>query len=218
MIRSIAALETRMTSAIRANPGMKALAKSALSAVGYDTTDWLRVVMYRECFDFIRSKDPASLDTFEISGGPQWRREFTFKSYTTLQYPDFDICAQALPKTYDLIIADQVFEHLEWPLRAARNVYKMLAPGGYAIIAVPFLVRVHASPLDCSRWTETGLSRLLQEAGFSASLIESRSWGNRSCLIANLAGWRKRGFFGSLKNEPNFPVMTWAYAGKEAAA
>jgi SAM-dependent methyltransferase len=189
--------------------------KNMLARVGFDSTDWLRVVMYRQCFAFIQSIRPETLDTLEISGGPQWRRTFKFRSYTSTEFPEFDICAQVLDRQFDLIIADQVFEHLPWPMRAGRNVYAMLRPGGYFIIATPFLVRVHDVPIDCSRWTQQGLSYLLQECGFLARDIKTYAWGNRKCLKANLFKWRRYGFYRSLANEPNFPVMVWAIAQKQ---
>jgi SAM-dependent methyltransferase len=189
--------------------------KNMLARVGFDSTDWLRVVMYRQCFAFIHSIRPETLDTLEISGGPQWRRTFKFCSYTSTEFPEFDICAQVLDRQFDLIIADQVFEHLPWPMRAGRNVYAMLRPGGYFIIATPFLVRVHDVPIDCSRWTQQGLSYLLQECGFLPRDIKTYAWGNRKCLKANLFKWRRYGFYRSLANEPNFPLMVWAIAQKQ---
>lgn len=199
-------------------PELKDRLRRTLQSFGYETDDWVRVVLYRDAFAFIRQLGPETLDTLEISGGVQWRREFTFNTYRATEYPGFDICAETLPERFDLIIADQVFEHLKWPLRAARNVYAMLRPGGHFIIATPFLLRVHASPIDCNRWTETGLSCLLQEAGFSEDHIETKSWGNRTCVRANFKRWPKAGFLGSLKNEPDFPVMVWAYARKPLSA
>jgi len=207
-----AALARRAVALIRSHPGAKERLGKALRTIGYDTTDWLRVVMYRECFAFIDSLGPEQLDVLEVSGGPQWRRRFTFRSYTATEYPAYDICAEQLPQRFDLIIADQVFEHLPWPYRAGRNALAMLKHGGYLIVTAPFLVRVHQSPIDCCRWTETGLSYLLQECGFAEASIQTGSWGNRACLKANLTHWRKRGFFGSLANEPNFPVAVWAFA------
>jgi SAM-dependent methyltransferase len=189
--------------------------KNMLATVGFDSTDWLRVVMYRQCFAFIQGIRPETLDTLEISGGLQWRRTFKFRSYTSTEFPEFDICAQVLDRQFDLIIADQVFEHLPWPMRAGRNVYAMLRPGGYFIIATPFLVRVHDVPIDCSRWTQQGLSYLLQECGFLARDIKTYAWGNRKCLKANLFKWRRYGFYRSLANESNFPVMVWAIAQKQ---
>lgn len=188
--------------------------RRAIRSTGYDTTDWVRTVMYRKAFDFIAALGPENLDVLEISGGNQWTRSFKFKSYESTEYPGFDICAEAMPRQFDLIIADQVFEHLKWPYRAGRNVRQMLKPGGHLVISTPFLVRVHRVPIDCSRWTEDGLSYLLQECGFEAANIRTESWGNRSCLKGNLTRWRKRGFFGSLKNEADYPIMVWAFAKK----
>ena len=83
-----------------------------------------------------------------------------------------------LDDTFDLIIAEQVFEHLLWPYRAARNVHRMLRPGGSFLITTPFLVKIHPVPNDCSRWTETGMKHLLAEAGgrfTNAGAIRSRT-------------------------------------------
>jgi len=195
---------------------MKERLGRVLHAIGYNTADWMRIVMYQHCFAYIRELGPERLDVLEISAGPQWAREFPFRSYTGTDYPGFDVCSETLPARFDLIIADQVFEHLKWPYRAGRNVLAMLRPGGHFLVAVPFLVRVHTSPIDCSRWTEQGLSYLLQECGFPEAGIATASWGNRACLKANLTSWRKRGLFGSLANEPDFPVMVWAFARKSA--
>jgi SAM-dependent methyltransferase len=203
---------------VLANPASRSRLKRVLTEVGYDTTHWVRVVMYERCFAFIRSLRPETLDALEISAGPQWRREFEFRSYTSTQYPEFDICSQTLDQKFDLIIADQVFEHLPWPYRAGKNVYSMLRPGGHFVIATPFLLKVHKVPLDCSRWTEQGLSYLLQECGFAAADIKTDSWGNRNCVRANFTRWRTRGWFRSLANEPDFPVMVWALAQKSRDA
>jgi len=204
----------KVISFVRSRPNLKSSLQGVLDFLGYETTDWVRVVMYRRCFEFVRSLQPESLEVLEVSAGPHWRRAFSFRSFTGTDYPGYDVCSEVLPHHYDLIIADQVFEHLQWPTRAARNLFEMLKPGGYLILAVPFLLRVHKSPIDCSRWTEQGLSHLLQEAGFTAESIRTDSWGNRACVKANLTSWRKRGFFGSLRNEPDFPVMVWAFAHK----
>jgi hypothetical protein len=199
------------------DPTRREKLREILSAFGFDTTHWIRVVMYQRCFEFIRSLEPESMDVLEIAAGPQWRRKFRFGSYTSADYPDFDICRDILDRKFDLIIADQVFEHLKWPCRAGKNVFKMLRPGGYAIITVPFLVKVHPSPIDCSRWTEQGLSYLLQECGFPDDQITTDSWGNRACLKANLSRWSMYGWYRPLANEPDFPLMVWAFARKPPA-
>jgi hypothetical protein len=191
----------------------RAWLRGLLNLVGFETTDWVRVVMYRECFNFIRNLGPGALDVLEISPGPQWRRQFRFKSYVGTGFPAYDVCQEIVSaNAYDLIIADQVFEHLKWPYRAGKNVHAMLRPGGHFVVTVPFLIRVHDSPIDCSRWTETGLSYFLQECGFEEDEITTGSWGNRACVRGNFVRWKKRGWFRSLRNEPRFPVVVWAFA------
>jgi SAM-dependent methyltransferase len=204
----------RMIALAQSRPALHKRLKQLAHAVGYDVTDWVRVVMYQKCFEFLRTLGPDQLDVLEISAGPLWRQALKFRSYTGTHYPEFDICKDTLPQKFDVIIADQVFEHLKFPARAARNVFMMLKEGGYFVIATPFLLRVHDSPIDCTRWTKDGLFYFLQEAGFPADSIETDSWGNRACLTSNLNDWRKRGFFRSLANEPNFPVMVWGFARK----
>jgi SAM-dependent methyltransferase len=144
----------------------KRLIKKLLDAVRYDYGHWARTVMYRECFKMVRQLDPSRLDVLEVSAGSVWRG-LGFKSFTEANFPAFDLCSMTLPRTFDLIIADQVFEHLLWPYRAGKNARAMLKPGGHVLITTPFLIKVHEVPVDCTRWTELGLKHLLAECGFS---------------------------------------------------
>jgi SAM-dependent methyltransferase len=209
----VAMLADKLISYIGSHPELAQKLRKALPAVGFETADWQRVVMYRRCFEFITQLNPSTLDVMEISAGPQWVREFNFRSFTDMKYPEYDICAQTLDRQFDLIIADQIFEHLKWPYRAGRNVFAMLKPGGHFIVATPFLIRVHRVPIDCSRWTEDGISYLLQECGFPAAEIKTGSWGNRACVKGNFHHWPRAGYR-SLVNEPDFPVVVWAFARK----
>jgi SAM-dependent methyltransferase len=196
--------------------GATRIIKLVLSAVNYDWGHWTRTVMYRECFKLIQQLNPQTLDVLEISAGDKFQR-VPFKSFAEMNYPTYDICKDKLDESFDLIIADQVWEHLLWPYRAARNVYDMLRPGGYFLVTTPFLIRRHDIPHDCSRWTELGMKYFLAECGFPIERIQTWSWGNRDCVKANLNRWARRGWFGSLRNEPNFPVTVWVLACKTGA-
>jgi SAM-dependent methyltransferase len=178
---------------------------------------WLRTVMYRECAKLLAALDPSQLDVLEISPGDrEFGSQFAFKSVSRADYPSFDICRDRLEENrFDLIIADQVFEHLLWPYRAARNVHAMLKPGGHCLITTPFLLRVHNAPVDCSRWTELGIRYLLAECGFPLENITTGSWGNRECVRANFNRWVAQTPLASLHNEPDFPVVVWALARKQ---
>jgi SAM-dependent methyltransferase len=181
---------------------------------------WCRVVMNREIEQFIRALDCSLIDALEISGsGSQGR--YNFRSYQTVQYPDYDICKEPLAREqFDLVIAEQVFEHVLRPDRAATNVYQMLRPGGVFVISAPFLLKIHGHPSDLYRWTEDGMRHLLEIAGFTVLLTSS--WGNLECLFSDMKPglvWTEYNpRLHSLNNEPQFPIVVWAFAKKEASA
>lgn len=157
--------------------------KKFLAYVGYDYRHWTRPVMHEACTRLLTERGMENLDVLEIFSG-EWRT-FPFRSYREMNFPEYDICEDILDNQFNLIIADQVFEHL---LRL---------------------------PYDCTRWTETGIKYFLAESGFPLDKIIAGSWGNRACVKANFNRWARRGWFGSLKNEPDFPVTVWALAQKE---
>ena len=133
----------RVIEPILRNPEHKRKLEKGLRAIGYDPVDWVRTVMYRECYKLIQGLDPGALDVLEISAGERFSEQFRFRSFKATKYPEFDVCSEVLQERFDLIIADQVLEHVKWPYRAVKNVYAMLRPGGHFLVATPFLVRVH---------------------------------------------------------------------------
>ncbi len=176
---------------------------------------WQRKVLNEESLRIIQSLNTKELDVFEISGD-SWQDRIQTKSYLSKMYPEFDICTDKLDQQFDLIICEQVFEHLLWPYRAGRNVYSMLKPGGRFFVSTPFLIPIHEEPTDCSRWTATGLKYLLAECGFELEDIETHSWGNRGCVEANLKRWQiYQSWRHSLDNEKRFPVQVWGLAVKK---
>lgn len=179
---------------------------------GFEDVQWGRIVQRRELSAAIDAMDPSSCDMLEISG-EHWVEGFPWRSARAAHYPAFDVCEAPLDDRFDVIVADQVFEHLARPYRAARNVLSMLRPGGRFVISTPFLVRVHRFPIDGTRWSEEGLRNFLIEVGFDADSMESGSWGNRSCVVANFTRWAAyRPRIHSLRNELDFPVHVWAIA------
>ena len=184
--------------------------------IGIRDQQWARVVMDQECMSFVSSLQVNNLDVLELSPSSTRWKDMGFYSYSSTTYPDHDICASPLKiSSYDIVIMEQVLEHVDWPQRAICNVLKMLRPGGWFIVSTPFLFRIHAYPEDSSRWTERGLKCLLIECGFQTQQIQTGSWGNRACVKANLTrfpSWIP--WWHSLKNEPLYPVVVWAFARK----
>ena len=174
--------------------------------------DWVRHVMDERTAEFVRGLNVAQLDAIEISGD-KWKA-FGFRSYRSAGFETFDICERPLElAAFDLVIIEQVLEHVLWPFRAARHLYQMLRPGGVLVVTTPFLVKVHDRPVDCSRWTELGLKHLLAEGGFPLEAIKTGSWGNRICArsserrVPRYVSWLH-----SLRNEPDYPMVVWAFA------
>ncbi|MDV4145596.1 class I SAM-dependent methyltransferase [Shimia sp. FJ5] len=178
-----------------------------------------RIVMAKSSRRMIRALDPERLDAAEISG--RWGEQFGFRSYERFIYPEFDICAgpfprpDGKPRKFDLIIANQVWEHLDRPYAATKNVRRMLRKGGHFWVAVPFHIPFHAAPLDNSRWSARGLKNLLIESGFAEDEIQAEQWGNRPAAARNLElPWPPMYDEGrdTLENDPEMPICAWAIA------
>ena len=153
--------------------------------------------------------DPSTLDAVEISGwfhgGHPW------KSYRVLDFADFDLCdpPQDIPQ-FDVVLCEQVLEHVPDPWRAVRTLHDLTRPGGYVVVSTPFLYRVHFAPGDYWRFTRDGMALLLQSAGLRVVSLES--WGNRWAARALLRGDPPISFWRPLYDEPLLPVMVWAVA------
>jgi SAM-dependent methyltransferase len=174
---------------------------------------WQRIPLNGAVDAHLASLDAAQLRAAEISGdthaGRGWRE------YTSLMYPDFDICAPvAEPGRFDVVICEQVLEHVPDPFQAAGNLRELCAPGGRVIVSTPFLIRIHELPMfdmrDYWRFTPRGLRTLLERSGLEVD--EVASWGNRDCVTGNLDRWPAYRWWHSLRNEPDLPVQVWAFA------
>lgn len=185
---------------------------------------WLRVELNRAMDAYLSALGPERLGAAEISGGG--RERLGWKSYTRLDYPDFDLCAPldaAYREAFDVVICEQVIEHVPDPFAAARNLRGLCAPGGRVVVSTPFLVRVHELPeygmRDYWRFTPRGLRTLLEQAGLEVETVGE--WGNRDAVRGNLDRWAAHRRWHSLRNEPNLPLVVWAFAknppGGEAA-
>ncbi len=174
---------------------------------------WQRAILNAAVSRHIDSLGPAQLSAAEISGdaqaGKPWRR------FTSLNFPDFDLCAPlADHERYDVVICEQVIEHVTDPFKAAENLRDLCAPGGHVIVSTPFLIRVHELPMfamgDYWRFTPRGLRTLLERAGLTVDRVDA--WGNRRCVTGNFDVWPSYRRWHSLRNEPDLPVQVWAFA------
>jgi SAM-dependent methyltransferase len=160
----------------------------------------------------IASLGPAALSAAEISGdshaGKPWRK------HTSLNYPDFDICGPlAGADKFDVVICEQVLEHVPDPWKAASNLRELTVRGGNVIVSTPFLIKVHEIPGfldDYWRFTPRGLRALLEGAGLVVDDVHT--WGNRDCVLGNLRRWSAYRRWHRLGNDPDLAVQVWAFA------
>jgi SAM-dependent methyltransferase len=184
-------------------------ARARLYHDGGPDDQWCRIVMNERIRDFIANLPPERSDAVEISGTSH--RGYPWRSYTSSRYPDLDICdPPAELDAHDVVICEQVLEHVADPWRAVRTLHDLCRPGGHVVVSTPFLIRVHPTPFDFWRFTEDGLRRLLEGAGLVVD--ETASWGSKRAVRGNLRRFPPMRAWRSLRNEQDFPLVVWAFA------
>lgn len=74
--------------------------------------------------------------------------------------------------SFDCVILSEVIEHLENPLEAMKEAYRILNTKGYALISAPFNFHVHGDPHDYARYTDDWYRQKLSQIGFRNIKIE----------------------------------------------
>lgn len=138
-------------------------------------------------------------------------------------YPDVDM--QDMPyrnSTFDCVISDQVLEHVQNPIRAVNESYRVLKNNGIAIHTSCFLNYFHPCPQDFWRFSPDAFRYLCKD--FSKILL-CDGWGNRFaiflCFITDKfrfmripeKKWSIRYRIATYKEE-NYPLVTWIIARK----
>jgi SAM-dependent methyltransferase len=178
---------------------------------GSGADQWQRVTLNRAVDRHLTALDPPARTAVEISGEAHASRPW--KHYESLQYPAFDLCAPLGDHgVFDVVICEQVIEHVPDPAAAAANLRRLCVPGGHVVVSTPFLIRVHElwGMQDYWRFTPRGLQTLLERAGLEVDTVEA--WGNRRCVTGNFDRWPAYRRWHSLRSEPDLPVQVWAFA------
>ncbi len=131
-------------------------------------------------------------------------------------YPEVDIQSLSDYENHccDIIILDQILEHIPAPRTAVEECFRILRPNGICISTTPFLIQIHGYPNDYHRFTESGLKELFSQ--FDS--VEINSWGNRLTLETfHRYGWlsaKNARLVGraALWNEEMWPIdfLVWA--------
>ncbi len=84
-------------------------------------------------------------------------------------------------ETFEAILCTEVLEHVPDPQKTLREFYRVMKPGGHAIVSVPLLYQVHEAPYDYFRYTYYGLVHLFHQAGFE--IIRAKARGDIIAVV-----------------------------------
>lgn len=73
---------------------------------------------------------------------------------------------------FDVVLFSQVLEHIVEPRAVLAELHRVLKPGGLIFASAPLFYEEHEQPYDFYRYTQFGLGRLFEEAGFQELEIE----------------------------------------------
>nr|WP_294897303.1 class I SAM-dependent methyltransferase [uncultured Pedobacter sp.] len=80
---------------------------------------------------------------------------------------DFDSKTTLADNFCDIILSNQVLEHVDSPAGYLQEAYRILKPGGSMIITTHGYWYYHPTPNDYWRWTSAGLRKTIEKEGFN---------------------------------------------------
>ena len=95
-------------------------------------------------------------------------------------------------QSVDVVISNQVLEHVEQPEQYLREAFRLCRPGGLLILSTHGFWMYHPDPQDYWRWTGAGLRRLLQEYGWEVLELKGIIGfaATSLCLLQDALSWK----------------------------
>lgn len=94
--------------------------------------------------------------------------------------------------TYDSILCNAVLEHVQFPDLVIKELRRVLKPGGFLVLGVPFLQPYHPCPTDFQRYTKDGLLEIARLHDFEVveilpvhSIAQTIGWILWEALLDN---------------------------------
>jgi hypothetical protein len=163
--------------------------------------DAYRVNHYCEIIDFLASQGlPANCSAAEFGEESnsiikQILQHFGCSRYQHLPFPEYDL--MDLKETgvrYDVLVLDQILEHVKNPFVVAEQLKKYLAPKGLILATAAFLYPVHFNKKDdYFRFTNSGLCEVFKQY----DVLLTKQFGNEK-FVEYLAAnhWFEDGYAG----------------------
>jgi SAM-dependent methyltransferase len=184
---------------------------------------FVRHTMYNRLRDLFKAVDPKGGSVLAISHSVNLCEVIglTDITITEANYPECSLfCLPYADNTFDWVLSDQVFEHLEGnPQEAMDEALRVLKPGGYMVHTTCFLIPYHG-PGDYWRYTPEGLFHLCRNA---TRVIESAGWGNPFVSMFTFLGfvwtpipvthWHPVNWFARY-HRPSYDYVVWVAAQK----
>jgi SAM-dependent methyltransferase len=82
---------------------------------------------------------------------------------------DFDSKTSLPDNSADIILSNQVLEHVDSPEGYLQESFRLLKPGGTAIFTTHGYWFYHPTPNDYWRWTSAGLRKIIEKESFNIS-------------------------------------------------
>ncbi|HEU5114898.1 MAG TPA: glycosyltransferase [Candidatus Paceibacterota bacterium] len=147
---------------------------------------------------------PENALVIDVGSGPE-RLGREFVNIDVFPFPEVDIVSDATKLPFkdgsvDAAVSESVFEHVPDAHEIAREMVRVVKPGGYIYVSAPFIHPYHTSPDDFNRWTLSGLKHMFKDLEIVEAGVRSGPW---SALLLFLAYWLGVVFsFGSRKAAP----------------
>lgn len=126
----------------------------------------------------------------DVGSGPE-RLGKEFINVDVFPFPEVDIVSDAteLPfkdNSIDAAVSESLFEHVPDAHKVAREMVRVVKPGGYIYVSAPFMHPYHASPDDFNRWTTSGLKHMFSDLEIVEVGVRSGPW---STFLMFFAYW-----------------------------
>src|SRR5436190_17872380 len=135
-----------------------------------------------------------------------------FSGDLTREHPELDMLFDATGSypfadgAFDTVFCCSVLEHAREPWLAFSEMWRVLAPGGMAIVSVPFVFYLHGQPHDYYRFSRYGLTYLAQRANFE--VVEIVTNGSLLQLLMNIPSMALSMALSAIGLRPLIPPVT----------